>query len=49
MLMSTCWVDAGKSDLLLYEDEECCHVFAEFLRFVTIKILEILETYNNLH
>ena len=37
MLTNPSWVDAGKSHLVLYEDEECSDVFAEFLRLVTVK------------
>jgi len=48
MLTNQSWVDAGKSDLVLCEDEQCSHVFAEFLRFVTIKC-ELSELYNKLH
>jgi len=33
MLTSESWVDAGNSHLTLHEDEECSHVFADFLRF----------------
>ena len=35
MLTNPSWIDAGKSDLVLHEDEECFQVFGEFLRFVT--------------
>jgi len=37
MLTNPSWVDAGKSHLVLLEDDECSRVFAEFLRFITVK------------
>jgi len=42
MLTNPSWIDAGKSDLMLQEAEECHHVFADFLRFETSKLFSFM-------